>query len=367
MTIFFSATGAGKEFPPLVWIPAILSVISLIFLILACTKKSREESWWQKWKCSGKYLTSLGGNYEDFKKWCKDYEVEEPSSYVEFKRIQWNMQSIERSYMRKQMTKKSKHKKEEKNFNELNKNIKDVTNEQKIKKSPNEFKYDKKILLISDCHLLGNAFSVKTEGYKRLERILKFVKPDIIIDCGDIEDKQYLEKLKDKYEIYSVDGNWDEPRTSNSLKFSINDWNFFIAHGDIPKFWKCIKFTNKPHELSKFIPDYELIKKHSDADIICMGHLHQQLKFFNSQTILNPGSVNYLHHLREEPSVFTNNNGEQLVGILTGSFDVIYVKGNSLGVYEYLIYVPDGWQSSEELCSENTIVFKGKKWITKSL
>jgi predicted MPP superfamily phosphohydrolase len=117
------------------------------------------------------------------------------------------MQSIERSYMRKQMTKKSKHKKEEKNFNELNKNIKDVTNEQKIKKSPNEFKYDKKILLISDCHLLGNAFSVKTEGYKRLERILKFVKPDIIIDCGDIEDKQYLEKLKDKYEIYSVDGN----------------------------------------------------------------------------------------------------------------------------------------------------------------
>jgi predicted phosphodiesterase len=73
-----------------------------------------------------------------------------------------------------------------------------------------------------------------------------------------------------------------------------------------------------------------------------MGHLHQQLKFFNSQTILNPGSVNYLHHLREEPSVFTNNNGEQLVGILTGSFDVIYVKGNSLGVYEYLIYVPDG-------------------------
>jgi hypothetical protein len=46
---------------------------------------------------------------------------------------------------------------------------------------------------------------------------------------------------------------------------------------------------------------------------------------------------------------------------------VIYVKGNSLGVYEYLIYVPDGWQSSEELCSENTIVFKGKKWITKSL
>ncbi len=216
-----------------------------------------------------------------------------------------------------------------------------------------------KILIFSDAHINGKPFP-RPSHCSTVSRVINFIKPEYIINAGDMEDdllnKKLIDQYKDKY--LSVVGNWDEKELLGNInendlfkEIEIKNWKICLTHGghnrvistQWPKYSHIWRFNKKENTFS---PNKSKIDKFSDYDILILGHIHRQIHFLSDlkPKVIEPGSINwYCHRFYEN---YKNNlmvkdfltvQNQRITGFKFGSFDVLYLYEDKAMLKEFSI------------------------------
>ena len=128
------------------------------------------------------------------------------------------------------------------------------------------------IAVISDSHIPKRAEKIPDEFHKKLSEA------DTAVHCGDFEEKEIYEELREKYDIIGVKGNCDFFDIQASEKFQASDIKFGVYHG--------AGITPRGHH-----PTLVKTAETLDVDVLFHGHTHQQeIAEASGKILLNPGS-----------------------------------------------------------------------------
>ena len=132
-----------------------------------------------------------------------------------------------------------------------------------------------KIGLISDTHIPTRAREIPKD-------FLDFFKEnnvDLIIHCGDIEDKKVLDELNKIAETKAVLGNIDYLDLPEKLIFNIENYKVLVFHSDI------IYPRGDKDKLVEFA-------KLNNANVVIFGHTHIPLfTYYRGVYLINPGTA----------------------------------------------------------------------------
>ena len=154
------------------------------------------------------------------------------------------------------------------------------------------------ILLISDTHIYNSGRSLPGN----LLSAFRDASPDVILHCGDICTKSFLDELRKIAPVYAVRGNRDIRdwySLPKKLELNINGFGIYAEHGQggllsylKTKTWFIV------NKLLGQTPDYrravKIKRNFSDYDLYCFGHSHSRFLDKKGSTILiNPGHMNF--------------------------------------------------------------------------